>query len=1573
MKRVVPKTGVYTHSTGSVSPLETILTALFMLLGFSLAFGQLNVNLQTVNPLCGGFNTGSITATVSGGPAPFTYQWSNGMTTNPVTMLPVGTYTVTVTAANGATGSATANLTAPPVIGLTINVNTCAVPGSMTATVSGGIPPYMYMWSNGGTTPTISNLAPGEYCVTIMDSNNCGYVGCEWIGPPITVQVTTTPHVCGGMLGGTATANVTGGAAPYEFLWSNGENDATIDSLVPGTYTVTVTATNGCTATASGTVGTAAGNFGANISVSQPTCFGSNTGIATAQPVGGMAPFTYLWSNGGTSQTIQNLPAGTYSVTITDKFGCTATKTTTLIYQSNINLNLTPNHPTCASNNNGSITSSVSGGVSPYGYLWSTGVTTTNIQNLPAGNYSLTVTDALGCTKSASVTLTAPPAFTVTTSVTNASHCGATNGSATANPSGTGPFTYVWSNGGTTQVINNLAAGTYTVTVTNSQGCTATAAATVTQPMTLNVTITGSNLVCGNDNNGSLTANVTYGTAPFTFAWTNSAGASVGNTQTISNLPAGTYTITVTSSQGCVGTATKTITGSPAMNLNLAVQHVNCNGASTGSITSNLTGGTSPFTYLWSTGATTANLPNLAAGNYSLTVTDALGCTKSQSVTVNQPTPIVLTFSNSGSCGANGTAAVTATGGTPNYTYQWSTGATTASISNLAPGSYSVTVTDANNCIKTGSTTVAAFPLMNLNVTATNTSCNGTTNGTATANVTNGTAPLGYLWSNGGTTATIGNLPPGTYSVTVTDGNGCTKSGSASVQLGAGLAINIAAPSFVCVGSTASATANPVGGTAPFTFLWSNGQTTQTATGLTAGTYSVTATDANGCFGSASVTIQQGGLFTINGNVQHVSCFNGNNGSISLSVSGGTPPYSYLWSNGSTSGNINGLVAGSYTVTVGDATGCTKTQVFTVNQPTQLVATVNITNGTCGSQGSATAVVSGGTTPYSYHWSNGQTTQTITNLSGGNYSLTVTDANNCTTVKTFTINVVAAPTCNIALAQPITTLNGSDGRLTAVVSGGTTPYTYLWSNGQTTQTAVNLGPGLYTVTVTDATGCTTNCSFTLYAPAKLGDFAWIDTDIDGIQDSGEVGLGGVSVTVTGTTIYGNSFSSTINTDNTGMYMFVVQPGSYKLTFGNPTGYLLSPQNQGNNDAVDSDVNPLTNMTVFYTIASGEVNPTIDAGFHFGPPCDNVTFPGTICCDQTLCGPGNVPAPLTETAPATGGSGALEYIWMYNYQPGPFNGSWQGIPTATGPNYAPGPIYQTTYFVRCIRRENCIDFLESNIVAIIVDDEAVAAITGPELTCVGDLVNFTSASNVQGASYLWNFGDGVPATATTQNVNGVVWNTWGVKTVTLTVVANGCTSTDVHQISVSNSPSICGNAIIIDANNMGPTDVMVDWLYPMELVEDADFEVEWSWNGGQFIAIGSADEQTEFNGYMKYKAMHHEAKRGLNQYRVRFTGPDHSVAWSNTVEVQVQGLFEFALVWPNPFEETLNIELIDRYNAKEVTCELYSPDGRRITSASIPNESVTVNLSTDGLVQGLYFLVIKFDGKVQRTEAVIKRH
>lgn len=1526
---------------------------------------QLNVTLQATSPLCGGFSTGSITATATGSPGPYTYLWNTGATSNPIQFLPVGTYTVTVTSSTGVTGTATATLTSPPPLQLVITVTNCAIPGSMTANVSGGVPPYMYMWDNGATTPTISNLSPGEYCVTIMDSNNCGYVGCQTLGPGLNVQVSTTPIICGNQVGGTATALPSGGDPPFTYLWNTGGTTATIMNLAPGAYTVTVTGDNGCSATASGTVGITAGNFSASLNVTQPTCAGSSTGSITSSVNGGAPPLTYSWSSGQNTQNLSNLPAGQYTLTVTDAFGCSATATASLVYQSNLNVSLNGTNPTCVGLNNGSVTSTVTNGAGPLTYLWNTGATTPVIQNLSAGTYSVTVTDNLNCSKTASITLTAPPSFSVNVQTANASNCGVADGSAQAVTSGgTGPFTYLWSNGSTNAGLFNIPAGTYGVTVTSAQGCTAAASAVVTEPQFLNVSLTGSSHVCGNANDGMLTANVTYGTPPYTYAWSNGS-----STQTLINLSPGTYTVTVTSSQGCTGSATKSIAAIPAINLTLNPQSVNCFGTNTGNITASVSGGSPPLTFQWNTGATSQNLNNIPAGTYSLTVTDNAGCSAVKTATVTQPGALSLAFSGTGgSCGSNGSVTVTVTGGISPYTYAWSNGQTTASINNLAPGSYTVTITDANNCTKTGSTQIIAYPLIDLVVSSTNTTCNGTSDGTATATVNGGTPPFQYSWNTGETTATLQNLAPGTYSVTVTDQNGCTDDGSATVLLGAGLNVSIDADTYICPGETGTATAVTAGGTAPYTWLWSNGQTTQTATGLTPGTYSVTVTDDSGCFGSAAVTLLPGGGFTVDATVANATCFGTADGSIMLGVTGGTPPYAFLWNTGATSGNLGLLAAGSYTVTVSDSTGCSLTQSYTISEPPVLQVNLNVVQGNCAIPASATVLPAGGTPPYSFSWSNGLTTPTISNLSPGTYSLTVTDAQACEQVSSFTILALPMPSCSIALIQPVSMIGGTDGKLTAVPSGGTAPYTFAWSTGQTTQTISNLPAGTYEVTVTDANDCETTCSFILYDPAKVGDFVWLDMDEDGIQDAGEAGINGVTVKLTGTSLYGSAISLTTTTAGNGMYMFLVAPGNYKITFTKPAGLLPSPANAGNNDAIDSDANPVNGMTQVFTLAGGETNLTFDAGFFPMPPCENVTFPGTICCDQTLCGPGNDPAPITQTAPATGGIGNLEYLWMFSTVPGPFSQSgWTSINTATGPSYDPGPLYETTYFIRCVRRENCVQFLESNIVTITVDTVAVAQINAPEVGCVNDPIDFTALNNGPGATYSWNFGDGNPATATTPNVNGVTWSGFGLKTVTLTVTRNGCTSTDIHQIYISNLPSFCGTALIVQAEPETPHAVALEWKFPKPDSFMYDFKVEWAWENEDFQPLTLPLDSVIQGDLIHYTTMHQEAKRGMNYYRITMLDHFGNTAVSNVAEAEMIGEIDLVQVYPNPFTHRLTVEVSER----SVTLEMYSVEGRLLETYQTPDSGFKFDIPTAALPAGMYYLLVKHKGKPVKTLKLVK--
>lgn len=1548
--------------------LKTALLLVISLWGFNL-MAQLNINLIPINPNCGGFATGSITAIPTGASGPFTYSWSNGATNNPITGLLPGTYSVTVTAANGTTGSNSVTLTAPPPVVASIVVTSCGLPGAMTALPSGGIPPYTYIWSTGSNNQTISNLSIGEYCVTVLDNNNCGYATCSQIGQTLDVQTSTTPVQCGTGAGGTATAFPSGGVTPFSYNWSNGGNTATINNLAPGQYTVTLTAGNGCTATAVAVVGITSGNFNISLNATQPTCAGSSTGSISSSITGASMPFSYLWNTGATTSSISNVGAGTYVLTVTDFFGCVSSQTAVLTYQSNLTVTTNAFDPTCAGANNGSISANAGSGVPPYNYMWSNGASTATVNNIGAGTYTVTVTDALNCTATSSKTLTAPAVFTVTATATNASQCGLNDGTLTAVPGGGGspPYTYQWSNGGTNNFLPNVMAGTYTVTVTSAFGCTASASSTVSQPPNLLVSVTGSNLVCGSQNNGTLTANVSYGTAPYFFSWSNG-----GVTQVLNSLPAGNYSVTVTSTEGCVGTGFKSIAGSPGINLDIDIEGVKCFGTPTGKITANASGGTPPLVFTWNNGAHTPAISNLIAGDYSVTITDAVGCSATEFITLTQPGALSLNFNNStGSCGSSAFASVLVTGGTTPYLYSWTNGQTNQTIYDLAPGNYAVTVTDANNCSAASMVDIPAFPVLDLAVSSTNTTCNGTTDGTATATAIGGAAPFQYFWNTGATTPTIGPLQQGSYFVTLTDANGCTKTGSTTVVLGNGLNVSIASTPFICPGTQGEATATAAGGTGVYSYSWSNGQTSQTAINLNPSSYSVTVTDNTGCFGTAATVLPTGGNYGLGFNFTQVSCFGGSDGSIEVTVTGGILPYNFDWSSGQTTANLEDIPAGDYTVTISDSTGCTKQLDFTITEPTELVLTLTPTNGTCGNPAYINGNATGGTAPPSFQWDNGQTTPSIFNLASGWYRVTVTDANGCIKTDSAEVLDIPAPTCAVDLVQVISSIGAADGILEAVVSDGTMPFVFNWSNGQTSQVASNLMPNNHLVTVTDANNCTTSCSFLLFDAARLGDFTWLDADQDGIQDAGESGLGNVPVTVSGTTVYGDTISETTQSSATGYYAFDLQAGSYKLAFGTPAGYSPSPNLQGNSNLLDSDPNQLTGMTSTFSLSAAENNESMDAGYSVALPCDNVTDPGTICCDQSLCGPGIDPAPLEAGQDPSGGSGPLEYLWMFHNAPGPFDPStWTSIPTATEASYDPGPLFETTYFIRCVRRENCLDFLESNIITVTVGNDAVAVITAPDAICVTDSINVAAQANSAGATYAWDFDGGSPATATDQNVQGITWSSFGIKTVTLTVSNNGCTSVATHQVNVSNSPVFCGEALIINAVATGDSSVLVDWYYADSDSVQRTYDVEWAWESSDFERIGAQDSVAQDAGILHFFTLHEGARRGANFYRVKLSDSDGTILYSNTVEVKLTGGFSLVHVYPNPFTNDLTVQIIDRYDAA-ITLQVISVDGRILGTYLAPTDTDILTIPASHFASGVYFVLAKYDGKPQKLVKVVK--
>ena len=856
-------------------------------------------------------------------------------------------------------------------------------------------------------------------------------------------------------------------------------------------------------------------------SVNNILCF-SNTGSATAVISGGISPYTYNWSNGNTTATASGLSGGSYTVTVTDLNTCVATASVTITEPAAALSASTSiiSQVSCGGYSNGNVTANASGGISPYSYSWSNGISTVSTSNptgaiLIAGSYTVTVTDANSCTTTASVTLTQPvPIRDSIVTMINVGCNGGNGGSATIGvKGGKFPYTYQWApNSNTTKFASSLSAGTYTVTVTDNNGCINALSIVITQPSAIRDSLANISYPLCNGGTGSATIGVKGGTVPYSYTWTRG----VSTTATATNILAGSYTVVIKDANSCSSTVTFTMTQPNTIrDSSIAADKVNvsCNGGNNGSATIGVMYGTSPYSYLWSNGQTTATASGLSAGIYSVTVTDNNGCTGSATVGITQTTTLKDSVSSQVNVrcigGNSGTAAIGIRGGTSPYTFLWSPiGKTTQSVTGLSAGTYTVTITDNHGCSNTTAAIITQPGVLSASPTASpNVSCNGGSNGGATANPIGGTAPYTYLWFNGKTTASITGLSAGTYSMTIHDN--CGGSTTASVIISQPVVLSATAtanPNSGCSGSSSgSATANPSGGTSPYTYLWSDAssQTNANATGLSAGSYTVAVHDINGCSTSASVTITQApALFaaaTINSNV---TCNGGNNGSAAANPSGGTSPYNYVWSDAGaqTNDTATGLVAGTYTVTVTDANNCSATSSVTISQTLVLStpSTVN-SNVSCngGSGGSATANPSGGTLPYTYSWSNGSTNGNATGLSAGTYTVTVSD--NCSASATASVIItqpgVLSTTANVN--SNVTCNGGNNGSATASPNGGVSPYNYVWSDAgaQTNSTATGLIAGTYTVTVTDVNNCSATASVTISQPIALSTTANANTNV----------------------------------------------------------------------------------------------------------------------------------------------------------------------------------------------------------------------------------------------------------------------------------------------------------------------------------------------------------------------------------------------------------------------------------------------------------------------------------------------
>ena len=788
-------------------------------------------------------------------------------------------------------------------------------------------------------------------------------------------------------------------------------------------------------------------------------------------------------------QTLSNLVAGTYSATVTDIKNCTTTTTVTVTQPTLIVLTTSSINSNCSAAN-GQASVSATGGTGAYSYSWMpTGGTGTTAIALFAGTYSVKVTDANNCVKTATQVVVDNPGPTVMVSSTTSVSCnGGSNATATASVTGgTGPFTYTWSAlGGNAQTAVGLPIGTYTVNITSSNGCFASAVSPVIiQPTLLFSSISVSNVSCFGGANGSATVTAGGGNPGYTYSWL--PGATTGSV--VTGLSMGTYSVQITDANSCVRTATYTIT-QPTLALSATASStpVSCFSGSNGSAFVSATGGTSPYNYNWMPmSVNSPSIGGLSTGTYSVNVTDLKNCTTSTTVFVSQPTQSLSATANSvpTSCsgGSNGTATVTATGGTGSYTYSWSpTGGTAATAAGLTPGNYIVNIKDTNSCQINVSVIISAPTAVTGSLTPINPAC-GLVNGSISSQISGGIGPYTYTWSpSSAFTPTVNGLSPGTYTLQVADNYGCIKTLTTTL-------INIPGPTLSLIstlndscfgGSNGAATINITQGTSPYTINWlPYGGNTTTASQLSAGVYTANVTDDRGCLNSITATITEPNQLSISINtIVNVSCFNGNNGSITVTASGGTSSYSYSWLPAGTGPTISNLTVGSYTVNVKDSHFCSSTISMNVSQPTVLSSTIGIvTNPICyNGTGNTSVSVSGGTAAYTYTWTSTppQNGSTLMNIGSGTYTVLISDANGCNTSNTVTLTQPNQILTNAGLNDTICL--GLSGAVNAAATGGSGGYYYAWQPGGVVNSGtLNINPAAattnYTVVAYDLNGC----------------------------------------------------------------------------------------------------------------------------------------------------------------------------------------------------------------------------------------------------------------------------------------------------------------------------------------------------------------------------------------------------------------------------------------------------------------------------------------------------------------------
>ncbi len=973
----------------------------------------------------------------------FTYLWSTQATTSAITTTETGTYTVTVTDDNGCTATANTTITVNPLPVGTISGNTALCAGQSTTLIASGA--NRYNWNTGASAPTITVSEGGTYVCTFTNSYNCSSTQSVEVSMFSSPVITGETAFCAG---GSTTLTASGGNS---YTWNNGATTPTITVSQPGTYTVTGSSVGGCTGSSSVTV---VENPLPTVEISGYPVICSGIGAELTATEGS----SYLWSTGEETRSITANHTGNFSVLVTDANGCSNTTSVEVTALSGVaisgNTNICQGESTTLS-------------VEMEGsYLWSTGAQTALITVSDAGYYSVTVSLPNGCSASANANVSINPQPVPTISG-NTTICQGETTTLTAN----GGVSYRWNNNATAAVITVGTAGLYSVTVTDAMGCTGSTYTTVAVNPLPNVTISGNTATC----QGSTTTLTANGAQ--SYQW------NTGNTNaTISVGAAGNFSVTGYSAQGCANTASTSVTIYPTYNT--PISHIMCQGETYNFFGQNLTtGGTYTHTlysthgcdsiitltltvrevpvvsingttafcegqstmlyanggtsYQWNSGASGSTLMVNAEGNYTVTATNAQGCTATASTYVTvYPLPNVTISGNTTTCQGN-QVILTANGA---QSYQWNTGSTNATIMVGATGNFTVIGYSAQGCSNTASTSVSVYPTYNTPISQS--ICEGETYNFFGQNLTTA----------------------GTYTYPLYSVHGCDSIITLTLAVREVPVVSISGNTSFCQGENSTLVAN--GGVS---YNWSTGSTGSNLYVSESGAYTVTATNAQGCSATATtyVTVNELPTITISGNTEVCQ------GTATTLTANGAA--TYQWSNGTNGANNTVDVFGNYTVTGTSAAGCSSTATTTVI--VYSLPVINISGETEICQGSSTTLTANGAE--TYLWNNGTTDATLTTSNAGTYTVIGTDEHGCYSTESVDV-VVYYPTDEDIYVSETGSYEWHDSTYTE--SGD-----YTWT-GQTIHGCDSVVTLHLTITPTDTTGIATydGSDLTLYPNPTTG-------------------------------------------------------------------------------------------------------------------------------------------------------------------------------------------------------------------------------------------------------------------------------------------------------------------------------------------------------------------------------------------------------------------------------------------------------------------------------------------------------